>query len=233
MKLDILAFGAHPDDIELAASGTLLHHRGLGQKIGVIDLTQGELGTRGNAALRLQEAEKAAQILGLSARENLGMADGFFEINENNLLKVVEMIRKYRPEVVFANAVSDRHPDHGRGAELVSRACFLSGLVKVETNQQPWRPKTFYNYIQDRGLTPNFVVDITPYWPKKLESIMAYSSQFYDPKSKEPASPISSKEFKDFLEARAREYGRMIGVEFGEGFTSERPIGIDSVLNLK
>ena len=233
MKLDIIAFGAHPDDVELAASGTLLHHCGLGQKIGVIDLTQGELGTRGNATLRLQEAEKAAQILGLSARENLGMADGFFKINENNLLKVVEMIRKYRPEVVFAKAVSDRHPDHGRGAELVSRACFLSGLVKVETNQQPWRPKTVYNYIQDRGLTPKFVVDITPYWPKKLESIMSYSSQFYDPKSKEPASPISSKEFKDFVEARAREYGRMIGVEFGEGFTSERPIGIDSVLNLK
>ncbi len=233
MKLDILAFGAHPDDIELAASGTLLHHSILGLKIGAVDLTQGELGTRGNATLRLQEADKAAQILGLSVRENLGLEDGFFEINEINLLKVIEMIRKYRPEVVFANAISDRHPDHGRGATLVSRACFLSGLVKVETNQQPWRPKTFYNYIQDRGLTPNFVFDITPYWPKKMESIMAYSSQFYDPKSKEPASPISSKEFKDFLEARAREYGRMIGVEFGEGFTSEKPIGIDSLLNLK
>lgn len=233
MKLDILAFGAHPDDIELAASGTLLHHSSLGLKIGAVDLTQGELGTRGNATLRLQEADKAAQILGLSVRVNLGLEDGFFEINEPNLLKVVEMIRKYRPEVVFANAISDRHPDHARGATLVSRACFLSGLVKVETNQKPWRPKSVYNYIQDRGMTPNFVIDITPYWSKKTECIMAYSSQFYDPKSKEPSSPISSKEFKDFLEARAREYGRMIGVEFGEGFTVERPIGIDNILNLR
>lgn len=232
MKLDILAFGAHPDDIELAASGTLLYHQGLGQKIGVVDLSKGELGTRGSAELRMQEAEKAAKILGLSVRENLGVADGFFEIDQTNLMKVVEMIRKYRPEVVFANAVSDRHPDHGRGASLVSRACFLSGLVKVDTNQEPWRPKAVYNYIQDRGLTPHFVIDITEYWSKKMESIMAYSSQFYDPNSKEPDSPISSKEFKDFLEARAREHGRMIGVEFGEGFTIERPIGVTNVLDL-
>ncbi len=233
MKLDILALGAHPDDVELAAAGSLLKHRDAGKKIGIIDLTRGELGTRGNAELRSIESKNAAEVLGLDARENLNMADGLFEVNQENLLRVVDVIRKYKPEVVLCNATSDRHPDHGRGAELVSRACFLSGLVKIETGNEAWRPKATYHYIQDRGMQPNFVVDITPYWKKKMESIMAYSSQFYNPESNEPVSPISSKEFKDFLEGRAREFGRMIGVEFGEGFTTERPIGVPDLLEIR
>lgn len=233
MKLDILAFGAHPDDIELGASGTLYHQIKKGYKVGVVDLTRGELGTRGTPELRTQESEKASTILELAVRENLDLKDGFFEVTEPALLKVIRCIRKYQPEIVFANAIQDRHPDHGRGAQLVSRACFLSGLVKIESGQNAWRPKSVYNYVQDRGIKPDFVVDITACWEKKMESIMAYSSQFYDPNSNEPESPISSKEFKDFLEGRAREFGRMIGVEFGEGFTTERPVGVQDVFDLK
>lgn len=232
MKIDILAFGAHPDDVELAASGTIAKHIAEGKSVAVVDLTRGELGTRGNAELRAQESSKAGKILGISARENLALKDGLFEVNEESLKKVIEKIRNYRPEVVLANAISDRHPDHGRGAELVSRACFLSGLIKVHTNQDAWRPKAVYHYIQDRGIKPDFVVDISKYWQIKMDSIMAYSSQFYNPDSKEPISPISSKEFIDFIEARAREYGRMVGVEYGEGYTVERPIGIEDITQI-
>lgn len=232
MKLDILAFGAHPDDIELAASGTILKHQKLGKSIGVVDLTHGELGTRGSAELRLKEAALAADILGLSVRKNLGLKDGFFEVEQAQLIEVVKAIRSYQPNVVFANAIRDRHPDHGRGAELVSRACFLSGLVKIDTNQEPWRPKAVYHYIQDRAIQPDVVIDISQHWERKMKSILAYSSQFYNPASDEPSSPISSKEFIQFLEGRAREFGRMIGVEYGEGFTTERPIGVNDITTL-
>ncbi len=233
MKIDILAIGAHPDDVELAASGTLIKHKKAGYKTGIVDLTQGELGTRGSAALRLQEATNAAEMMKLDCRENLKLKDGFFEVEEAQLLKVVEAIRKYQPNVVFANAIQDRHPDHGRGSELVSRACFLSGLVRIDTNQEPWRPNSVYHYIQDRNINPDFVVDISEHWDQKMKSILAYSSQFYNPESDEPNSPISSKEFIQFLESRAREFGRMIGAEFGEGFTTERPVGVNDIFSLK
>lgn len=231
MKLDILAFSAHPDDIELSCSGTLLKQIELGYKVGIIDLTQGELGSRGTIDTRYSEAKAAADILGLSARENLKMADGFFEINEENKLKIVKAIRKYKPKTVLANAVSDRHPDHGKGSQLVSEACFLAGLRKIETeddgvSQEAWRPETIYHYIQDYYIKPDFIVDITDVLPQKLESIKAYKTQFFDPNSKEPQTPISGEDFLEFIVARSREYGRLIGTKFGEGFTTEKPIQI-------
>ncbi|MES2559031.1 MAG: bacillithiol biosynthesis deacetylase BshB1 [Bacteroidota bacterium] len=230
MKLDILAFAAHPDDIELAASGTVLAHIALGKKVGIVDLTRGELGTRGSAELRDQEAAVSSAILGIHARENLRMRDGFFQNNEEHQLRIVEMIRKYQPEIIIANSEFDRHIDHGRGAALVHDACFLSGLRKIETvhngvDQEPWRPKAVYHYIQDYHTTPDIIFDITPFWERKMESIKAFSSQFYDPKSNEPESPISSKDFMDFLESRAREFGRVINVKYAEAFTVKRTIG--------
>lgn len=225
MKLDILAFAAHPDDIELACSGTLLKHIAMGKKVGIIDLTRGELGTRGSAELRAIEANKSSEIMGIQVRENLEMADGFFENNSINQLKIIEVIRKYQAELILANAIEDRHIDHGRAAELVHNAAFLSGLAKIETNKlSPWRPKKTIHYIQDYYLKPDLVIDITPYFEKKKECILAFSSQFYNPESKEPETPISSKLFFDFLEARSREIGRLIGVEFGEGFNTKTPI---------
>jgi len=237
MKLDILAFGAHPDDVELAASGSVLKHIELGKSVGIIDLTQGELGTRGSAAIRKQESDKASKVLGIIARANLKLADGFFEENEESLLKIIEQIRRFKPEMIWCNAKNDRHPDHGRGSQLVSRACFLSGLVKIKTSfegedQTPWRPKTIYHYIQDFYIQPDFIIDVSEHWERRMESVMAYSSQFYDPNSTEPKSPISSQEFLKTIEGRARDLGRLIGVEFGEGFTVEKPIGVKNMFDI-
>jgi len=238
MKLDILAFGAHPDDVELGCSGTIAKEISLGKKVGIIDLTRGELGTRGSVAIRNAESKKATQILGVAVRENLDMRDGFFINDEAHQLKIIEMIRKYQPEIVLCNAIQDRHIDHGKGSKLVSDACFLSGLRKIETSlngesQQAWRPKVVYHYIQWENLQPDFVVDISGFIDVKMESILAYSSQFYDPNSKEPESPISSKNFLDSVKYRALDLGRIIGVAHGEGFTVERYLAVNSLSDLK
>ncbi|MEY4432832.1 MAG: hypothetical protein RLZZ44_962 [Bacteroidota bacterium] len=237
MKLDILAFGAHPDDVELGCSGTILKEISLGKKVGIIDLTRGELGTRGSADLRDQEAAEAAKILGVSVRENLRFRDGFFANDEAHQLKVIQMIRKYQPEIVLCNAIDDRHIDHSRGSQLVSDACFLSGLMKIETQldgqaQQAWRPKLVYHYIQWKDSKPDFVVDITGFTDKKVDSILAYKSQFYDPNSKEPESPITSKNFMESLHYRSRDLGRLVGVEHAEGFTVERYLAVNSLGDL-
>ncbi len=237
MKVDILGISVHPDDIELSASGTVLKHVDQGYTVGIIDLTQGELGTRGTAEIRLQEAANSAKILGLTFRENLGLKDGFFEINESTIFPIVRSIRQYQPSIVIANALKDRHPDHGRAAELVRRAIFIAGLLKVETKQngviQPkWRPKTVFHYIQDNLLHPDLVVDITPFAEKKMQSIRAFKSQFYDPNSKEPESPISSKEFLEYVQASDKIFGRYIGVKYAEGFNVRRPIGVNDLLRL-
>mgnify|MGYP000980974680 FL=1 len=233
-KLDILVFAAHPDDVELACSGTVLKHISLGYKVGIVDLTRGELGTRGSAEIRAEETRVASSILGIHSRENLGFRDGFFEIDEAHLLRVVEVIRKYQPELILANAASDRHPDHRRAGDLVSRANFLSGLVKIETaNQTAWRAKVVYRYIQDNYIEPDFVVDISGFEAKKLEAIKAFKSQFYDPNSTEPKTPISREDFLDFILARAKQLGRPINAEYGEGFTVERYVGVDDLFELK
>lgn len=232
MKLDILALGAHPDDVEISCGGTLLKHIELGYSCGIIDLTQGELGTRGSGELRLKEAEKARQILGVAVRENLGFADGFFLNDKEHQLPIIRMIRKYRPEIVLANSVHDRHPDHAKGAKLVADACFLSGLVKIETGQAAWRPKVIYHYIQDEYIQPDLTVDVTPYFDKKVEAIKAFSSQFYDPESDEPETPISGKEFFDFLKGRAAMVGRPIGAKLAEGFTAHRNVGVNNLFDL-
>lgn len=238
MKLDILVIAAHPDDAELACSGTIASHIAQGYKVGVLDLTQGELGTRGTPELRLIEAENSGKILGLSARENLRFKDIFFKDDIEHQLEIIKVIRKFRPEIILANAVTDRHPDHGKGANLASNACFMSGLRKIETyegntNQSPWRPKFVYHYVQNNYIKPDFVVDISDFWEVKLASIKAFKSQFFDPENKEPASFISSEEFLDFIEARAREYGHSINVKYGEGFTVERMIGIKDLFGFK
>lgn len=238
MKLDVLALGAHPDDVEMSCSGTLLAAAAAGKTIGVVDFTRGELGTRGTPATRAAEAAAASTILGLSARENLGLPDGFFRNDREHQLPLIAAIRRYRPDVVLANAIHDRHPDHGRGAELARDACFLAGLRMIETlgddgqPQAPWRPKNVCHYIQDRAIMPAFVVDITPHWPGKWASIQAYGTQFFNPNSTEPATYLSNQEFAKFMEARAREFGHMIGVEFGEGFTVARPVGVTDVTML-
>jgi bacillithiol biosynthesis deacetylase BshB1 len=235
--IDILAIGAHPDDMELAAGGTIYSHTATGKTVVIADLTKGELGTRGNAQARATEAKNAAAILGVKERVNLGLADGFFKADEQSLLKVVQTIRTYRPRIVLTNAIADRHPDHGRAAELVSRACFLAGLRKIVTEnkgqeQGAWRPEALYHVVQDRFIKPDLVVDISFCFSKKMESIKAFQTQFYNPDSEEPETPISSLAFLQYLEGRAREMGRLIGVEFGEGFTVERPLGIDNLLKL-
>jgi bacillithiol biosynthesis deacetylase BshB1 len=231
MKLDILAFGAHPDDVELGCSGTLLVESAKGKKTGIIDLTLGELGTRGSANLRKQEAQAAAAILGLEVRENLELADGFFQQDEKSLKKVIVMIRKYQPEIILCNAPSDRHPDHGKGAKLVSEAAFLAGLSKIETQsegnaQVAWRPKYVFHYVQDRYLQPDFVLDISAVIEKKLASIHAFGSQFYHEGITGPQTYISSPSFMDNIISRLRLFGKMIGVEYGEGFISDKMIGI-------
>jgi bacillithiol biosynthesis deacetylase BshB1 len=235
--IDILAIGVHPDDIELSCAGTLLKHIAAGYSVGIVDLTAGELGTRGSGELRLKEAEAAAKILGVTFRENLGMQDGFFKNDKANQFKIIETIRQYQPTIVICNAITDRHPDHGRAAQLVSDACFYSGLAKIETAcnreiQLPWRPKAIYHYIQDRSLKPDLVIDVSPFVEKKFESILAYSSQFFDPESKEPNTPISSPEFLETVKAKMRVAGRDIQVEFAEGFTVERSIGVEDLMKL-
>lgn len=238
MKLDILAIGVHPDDIELSCAGTILKEIAAGKKVGVLDLTHGELGTRGSGPLRLIEAANSAKILGLSCRENIGLADGFFINDQENILPIVEILRKYQPDIILSNAPKDRHPDHGRASKLTSDACFYSGLRKVETKmngeiQDAWRPKSIYNYIQDRFIEPDFVVDITPFLKTKMESIKAFSSQFYTPGSDEPESPLTMKNFFEYVESRMIDMGRYIQVDYAEGFLMERPAGIESLTDLR
>ncbi len=235
MQTDILAFGAHPDDIELSASGTIAMAIAQAKKVALVDLTRGELGTRGSADLRDKEAATAANVLGIVKRVNLDLGDGFFEINQEALIKVVEQIRHFKPKIILANAIRDRHPDHGRGSELVSRAAFLSGLIKIETKwdgkiQEAWRPRAVYHYIQDNFIEPNFVVDVSGFEEIKMRSIACYSSQFYDPSSKEPDTAISSPEFMEHIRARMTQMGRYINVKSGEGFTVDRPLGIANPL---
>jgi bacillithiol biosynthesis deacetylase BshB1 len=237
MKLDILAIGVHPDDIELSCAGTILKEIAAGKKVGVLDLTHGELGTRGSGELRLKEAAASAKILGLSCRENIGMKDGFFKNDEDHQKAIARILRKYQPDIILANATDDRHPDHGRASKLILDSCFYSGLRRIETemdgvSQVAWRPKVVYHYIQDYFLKPDFVVDVTPYVKTKFESIKAFGSQFYNPESKEPESPISVANFDDFLNGRMAQMGRYIGVEFGEGYTVARPIGVNTLSDL-
>lgn len=237
MKLDILAFGAHPDDVELSCGATIAKEISLGKKTGIVDLTRGELGTRGTAEIRDVEAADAAKILGVAVRENLRFRDGFFLNDETHQLEIIKMIRKYKPEIVLCNAVDDRHIDHGKGSKLVSDACFLSGLVKIETSldgkaQEPWRPKQVYHYIQWKNIVPDFVVDVTGFMDIKVASLMAYKSQFYDPDSTEPVTPIATKNFKDSILYRAADLGRLINTEYAEGFTVERYVAVNSLADL-
>ena len=238
MKLDILAIGVHPDDVELGCSGTLLKHIAQGKKVGILDLTKGELGSRGSGELRLVEAETSAKLLGVVIRENIGLADGFFRNDAASQLEIIKMLRKYQPDVVLANAPKDRHPDHGRASELVSEACFYSGLLKIETDlngvkQELWRPNAVYHYIQDRFLKPDFVIDVSDFVDKKMEAIMAFGSQFYNPESDAPETPISSKKFLDFVKSRMANFGRDINADYAEGFTVERVIGVTDITLLK
>lgn len=237
MKVDILAIGAHPDDVELSCSGTLLKHIALGKICGILDLTRGELGTRGSAELRMQEAAEAAKILGVRFRENLNMADGFFSNDKGHQLQIIKKIRQYQPEIILCNAVSDRHPDHARASQLVSEAAFYSGLRRVETEfngktQEAWRPKAVYHYVQDRQLKPDLVVDITGFEEKKMQAIQAFKSQFYDPNSTEPISPIAVKNFLDVIRGKMAVFGRDISVEYAEGFNVERTIGVNNLFDV-
>lgn len=241
MKLDILAFGVHPDDVELSCAGTLLAEKENGKKVGIIDLTEGELGTRGNAETRRQEANEAAAIMGVSIRDNLSMDDGFFQNNRENQLKVISALRKYQPEIVLCNAPEDRHPDHGRSAGLVADAAFLSGLQKIVTCsagagiednrivQKPWRPKYVFHYIQDRYIKPDFVIDITGVFEKKIEAIKAFKTQFYNGNHDDgPQTYISSPEFLESVIYRSKMFGKMIGVKYAEGYVSFKMIGVRS-----
>jgi bacillithiol biosynthesis deacetylase BshB1 len=233
MKLSILAIGAHPDDVELGCGASIAKAIAAGKKVGILDLTKGELGTRGSAEIRANEAAEAAKILGVEVRENLGFLDGFFTNDQQHQLEIIKIIRKYQPEIVLCNAVDDRHIDHPKGSKLVSDACFLSGLRKIETNldgeiQEAWRPKQVYHYIQWKNLEPSFVVDVSGFIETKLKAVKAYGSQFYDENSKEPSSPISSKNFLESVEYRAKDLGRLTGVAYAEGFISERVVGVKS-----
>jgi len=237
MKLDILAFGAHPDDIELSCAGTLALQVSKGYKCGMVDLTRGEMGTRGTPEIRAEEAQEAARLLGIEVRENLGFKDGFFTNDAAHQLEVVKMIRKYRPEIVMANAPTDRHPDHGRGAEVVKTAVFLAGLRKIETEldgeaQEAYRPNLLLHYIQFQNLRPDVIVNIGEHMETKLKAVKAYKSQFYDPGSDEPKTVISSKNFLDSIVYRAQDMGRLIGAEYGEGFLSSQDLGTDDIMNL-
>ena len=236
MKLDLLVFAVHPDDAELSCGGILLTEKINGKTTGVVDLTQGELGTRGTIETRKMEADAAGKILRLDVRENLQMADGFFTNDEAHQRKIIASIRKYRPEIIFCNAPSDRHPDHGRSAQLVEDASFLAGLVKIETSidgklQEPWRPKYVFNFIQDRYLAPNFVIDITDVMEQKLEAIKAYGTQFNSPNLNEPQTYISTPDFLDSIIYRSKMMGKMIGVKYAEGFISSKMIGFSTKQN--
>ncbi len=237
MKLDILAIGAHPDDVELGCGATVAKEVARGKKVGILDLTRGELGTRGTPEIRESEAAAAAKILGVVVRENLGIPDGFFTNSKENQLKIIEVIRKYRPEIVLCNAIDDRHIDHGKGSKLASDACFLSGLRKIQTTingqtQEPWRPKLVYHYIQWKNIAPDFVVDVTGFIDKKTAAVFAYTSQFHNPKANQPETPITSTNFKDSITYRAQDLGRLIGTDHAEGFTVERFVAVDSLDHL-
>ena len=238
MKLDILVLAVHPDDAELGCAGTIMAQVALGYKVGILDLTRGELGTRGTPEIRLAEADAAGKIMGLATRQNAGMRDGFFKNDEQHQLQLISYIRRFQPDVVLANAPEDRHPDHGRAAALQVDACFLAGLRMIETYetdgtlQAAWRPKKLFHYIQDRYLKPDFVVDISAHWTQKLEAIRAFKSQFFDPNSSEPNSYISSPEFMDFLSARAQEMGHTIGVKYGEGFIKNQQLAVRNLLKI-
>ncbi len=243
MKVDILAIGVHPDDVELSCSGTLLSHIDQGRRVGLLDLTRGELGTRGTPEIRDREAAEAARLMGAAFRKNLGMADGFFRYDRDHILPIITVIRECRPDIVLLNAPSDRHPDHGRAAKLEADACYFSGLVKIETldsagrRQDRWRPQAVYHYIQDHNLKPDFVVDISPYMDRKLELVKAFRSQFHVPDAaeefaKELDTPISGFDFMDFLRAKARTYGRPAGFDYGEGFVANRTIGVKDLFGL-
>lgn len=231
MKVDILAVGAHPDDVELGCAGTILKLINEGKKVAIIDLTEGELGTRGTSETRRAEAKLAMDILGVSERENLKMKDGFLSNSEEYQYRIIEMVRKYRPEIVLANAIDDRHPDHAKAAKLTSDACFLAGLPKVKTTldgveQEAWRPKHIFHYIQWKNIQPDFVIDITDFMEKKVEACLAYKTQFYDPNSQEPVTPIATKDFLESLTYRAQDLGRLSGVAYAEGFTTEKMIAL-------
>jgi bacillithiol biosynthesis deacetylase BshB1 len=240
MKLDILAFGAHPDDVELGCGATLAKEIADGKNVGIIDLTRGELGTRGTTETRDKESAEASKILGVTTRINMEFADGFFVNDKTHQLELIKMIRKFKPDVVLCNAIDDRHIDHAKGSKLVSDACFLSGLLKIETQcededgrQEAWRPKHVYHYIQWKHIDPDFVVDVSGFIDKKMEAVLAYKTQFFDSKSKAPETPISSKNFTNSIIYRARDLGRLIGVEHAEGFTVERYVAVDSLYDLK
>ena len=235
--IDILAIGVHPDDVELSCGGTVLKHISLGKKVGILDLTKGELGTRGTVEIRKKEASKAAKILGVEFRDTLDMKDGAFENNSEHQIEIIKKIRQYKPTIILCNAITDRHPDHGRAAQLISEACYYSGLAKIETKvdgkiQQAFRPKAVYHYIQDRHIQPDFVVDVSEFVNKKMEAIQAFSSQFYNPKSKEAETPISSRDFLQSIRSRMNDLGRNIGVQYAEGFTAERYVGVKNLFDL-
>jgi bacillithiol biosynthesis deacetylase BshB1 len=238
MKLDILVFAAHPDDAELGCGGTIAKHTSLGYKVGIVDFTQGELGTRGTPETRKREAQASANILGVMVRENLALKDGFFQNDRDSQLAVINAIRKYQPQIVLANAKHDRHIDHGKAASLAYDACFLSGLAKIETidehgnKQKPWRPPVVYHYIQSQLIVPDIVVDITGHWETKLESIKAFKTQFFDAESKEPETYISNPVFLKMIEARAVDFGHAIGTTHGEGFTTRRYPGVKNLFDL-
>lgn len=237
MKLDILVLAAHPDDAELGCGGTIAKHVASGYKVGVVDLTKGELGTRGTPEIRADEAAAAAKVLGLTVRDNLGLKDGFFENSRQDQLEVIKAIRKYKPEIVLANAVYDRHPDHGRGAALSHESCFLAGLSKIETvygqeRQEPWRPRHIFHFIQSQFLKPDFIVDVSEFWEKKIEALAAFKSQFFDPSSNEPQTYISDPAFLRMIESRAVEFGHTIGARYGEGFTVRKNIGVKSLFDI-
>jgi len=238
MKLDILVFAVHPDDAELGCSGVLLKEIALGKKVGIIDLTRGELGTRGTAEIRANEAADAAKILGIHVRGNLSMRDGFFRNDEMHQLQVIEMIRKYQPEIVITNALHDRHPDHGRAGDLVNDAIFLSGLPKIATTyegaqQQAWRPRLLLQFIQDYYIKPDIIIDVTEFWDQKMKSVLAYKTQFHNPDLAEEQTYISSPEFLKIVESRAREFGKYINATFAEGFTCRKLLGVDNLSQLR
>ncbi|WP_342333375.1 bacillithiol biosynthesis deacetylase BshB1 [Pedobacter sp. FW305-3-2-15-E-R2A2] len=237
MKLDILVLAVHPDDAELGCSGTIAKHIAMGRKVGIVDFTRGELGTRGSAEIRDREAADSAKILGLHARENLRFKDGFFVNDEEHKLAVIRMIRKYQPEIILTNALHDRHPDHGRAGDLANDACFLSGLSKISTNidgqeQEAWRPRLVLQYIQDRYIEPDIIIDITPYIQTKIDSIKAFKTQFFNPDHEEAETYISSPEFFDSVIGRAREFGKSIGTTYAEGFTCRKLLGVNDLFNL-
>jgi bacillithiol biosynthesis deacetylase BshB1 len=238
MNIDILAFGAHPDDVEISCGGTLLRYANEGKQVAIVDLTQGELGTRGSGAIRMEECKAASQMLGLVERINLGMADGFFEENEKNLSLIIQEIRHFRPQLILANSITDRHPDHGRAASLVARAAFLSGLPKINTKrngsaQEAYRAPMLLHYIQDMYIEPDVALDVSAYAEEKIKVVQCFSSQFFDPNSTEPETPISNAHFFEFMKGRMLQFGRPIGAKYAEGFTINRTLGVNDLFNLR